>query len=98
MRRSPFFFTLVKHRSAAVVVNLRPMSRLSRQHLTNLTLSIAPGAPPPKVQNALNTDLRPGTSGGGAGACDERHSSCFLRGFSTPNCAAYAPVYDSLSS
>mmetsp|Transcript_565 Transcript_565/g.2186 ORF Transcript_565/g.2186 Transcript_565/m.2186 type:complete len:298 (+) Transcript_565:760-1653(+) len=62
--RPPLVFTLVNTKSASVCETRRPSKPLSLTHFTHFTLSIAPGAPPPKVQNALNMAFKPGTSGG----------------------------------
>ena len=89
--RSPLVLTRVNTRSASVCENDDGDSKPeSRTHLIHLTLSMAPGAPPPNVQKALNIAFRPGTSGGARSVrlCSSRHSLCSRGSFWTPKCAA----------
>ena len=90
--RSERFFTLTNTMSTSVMVNFLESKPQSRQSLANLTLSMAPGSPPPKTQNELKQAFNPGTSAGSARP--SRHDECEsrLKWFSSltmPNLAAY---------
>mmetsp|Transcript_216 Transcript_216/g.811 ORF Transcript_216/g.811 Transcript_216/m.811 type:complete len:222 (+) Transcript_216:769-1434(+) len=90
--RSVRFFTLTNTMSTSVIVNFFDRSPQSRQSLANLTLSIAPGSPPPKTQNELKHAFRPGASAGGDTPSRQDECESPLKWFSsliTPNLAAY---------
>mmetsp|Transcript_7092 Transcript_7092/g.26076 ORF Transcript_7092/g.26076 Transcript_7092/m.26076 type:complete len:266 (+) Transcript_7092:494-1291(+) len=96
---APTPHTFANKTSPRAWVKSGPNSSQSSKTFPHVVEDIAPGLPPPNVQNASNTISTPGTLLGTLRPAFHPNFSFFFRSsFSTPNFETYCPVYVLLSS